>query len=83
MVTETLVKFRQRHDQIKQQELDKALKRLAKGEKPEAVLTGLANQLTNKLIHNPSVQMKQAKAEGREDILNAVTRLFDLDQNRE
>ena len=83
MVTETLVKFRQRHDAIKQQELDKALKRLAKGEKPEAVLTSLANQLTNKLIHNPSVQMKQAKAEGREDILNAVTRLFDLDQNRE
>lgn len=82
-VTETLVKFRQRHDQIKKQELDKALKRLGNGENPEAVLTSLANQLTNKLIHNPSVQMKQAKAEGREDILDAVARLFDLDQNRE
>lgn len=82
-VTETLVKFRQRHDQIKQQELDKALKRLGNGENPEAVLTSLANQLTNKLIHNPSVQMKQAKAEGREDILDAVARLFDLDHNRE
>lgn len=82
-VTDTLVRFRQRHDDIKQQELDKALKRLANGENPETILTSLANQLTNKMIHNPSVQMKQAKAEGREDILDAVTRLFDLDQNRE
>jgi glutamyl-tRNA reductase len=46
-------------------------------------LTNFANQLTNKMIHNPSVQMKQAKAEGREDILDAVNRLFDLDQDRE
>jgi glutamyl-tRNA reductase len=83
MVTETLVKFRRRHDEIKQQELDKALKRLQNGENPEAVLTNFANQLTNKMIHNPSVQMKQAKAEGREDILDAVNRLFDLDQDRE
>lgn len=79
-VTDTLVRFRQRHDDIKQQELEKALKRLANGEDPSAILTSFANQLTNKIIHKPSVQMKQAKAEGRDDVLDAIHRLFDLDQ---
>jgi glutamyl-tRNA reductase len=79
-VTDTLVRFRQHHDDIKQQELEKALKRLTNGDNPEAVLTSLANQLTNKIIHNPSVQMKQAKAEGRDDVLDVIHRLFDLDQ---
>lgn len=77
-VTDILVKFRQKHETIKQAELEKALKRLEKGEDPAAVLTGLANQLTNKIIHQPSVQMKQAKADGRDDILTALSDLFDL-----
>jgi glutamyl-tRNA reductase len=78
-ITDILVKFRQKHESIKQAELAKALKRLEKGEDPVDVLTGLANQLTNKIIHNPSVQMKQAKADGREDILGAINDLFDLE----
>jgi glutamyl-tRNA reductase len=78
-ITDILVKFRQKHESIKQAELAKALKRLDKGEDPVDVLTGLANQLTNKIIHNPSVQMKQAKADGREDILGAINDLFDLE----
>ncbi len=78
-VTDILVKFRQKHEMIKQAELEKALKRLEKGEDPAAVLTGLANQLTNKIIHHPSVQMKQAKADDREEILAAISQLFDLD----
>jgi glutamyl-tRNA reductase len=78
-ITDILVKFRQKHESIKQAELEKALKRLEKGENPADVLTGLANQLTNKIIHNPSVQMKQAKADGREDILDAINDLFDLE----
>ncbi|MEC8408898.1 MAG: hypothetical protein VXZ31_03605, partial [Pseudomonadota bacterium] len=37
--------------------------------------------LTNKLIHTPSVQMKRASAEGRDEILELVRELFDLDEN--
>ncbi|HJP51254.1 MAG TPA: glutamyl-tRNA reductase, partial [Pseudomonadales bacterium] len=59
-------------------ELDKALGRLQKGDDPEKVLTTLANQLTNKIIHTPSVQMKQAKMEGRDDILAAIESLYQL-----
>ncbi|MBV1878892.1 MAG: glutamyl-tRNA reductase [Pseudomonadales bacterium] len=76
----TLVKFRQKHDAIKQLELAKALKRLEKGDTPEKVLQYLANQLTNKIIHTPSIKMKQAKADGRDDILLAVENLYELDR---
>lgn len=74
----TLKRFRQRHESIKRTELEKALLRLKKGDAPEAVLNGLANQLTNKIIHTPSVQLKQASAEGRGDMLTAVEDLYQL-----
>jgi glutamyl-tRNA reductase len=75
---DTLVKFRQKHELIKSVELEKALKRLEKGDPPEEVLTNLANQLTNKIIHTPSVQIKQAKVEGQDEILDTITTLFQL-----
>ena len=77
-ITDVLVKFRQKHEAIKQSELEKALKRIEKGDSPTDVLTNLANQLTNKMMHQPSVQMKQAKADGRDDILQLIDDLFDL-----
>ena len=77
-IVDTLVRFRRKHDEIKTSELDKALGRLQKGDDPEKVLTTLANQLTNKIIHTPSVQMKQAKMEGRDDILAAIESLYQL-----
>ena len=80
-VVDTLVKFRRKHDDIKNSELDKALKRLHKGEDAEQVLKHLANQLTNKIIHAPSVQLKQAKIDGRNDILDAMEILFQLDED--
>jgi len=73
-----LKRFRQRHENIKSVELSKALQRLNKGDAPADVLTSLANQLTNKIIHTPSIQLKQASAEGREDMLTAVEDLFQL-----
>ncbi len=75
---ETLVKFRVRHEQIKQIELDKAMQRLEKGDKPDAVLAALANQLTNKIIHVPSVEIKRAGTSGRRDLLDALEHLFHL-----
>ena len=73
-----LKRFRQRHETIKSIELSKALQRLNKGDAPADVLTSLANQLTNKIIHTPSIQLKQASAEGLEDMLTAVEDLFQL-----
>ncbi|MCB1692999.1 MAG: glutamyl-tRNA reductase [Pseudomonadales bacterium] len=76
---DVLVNFRKRHERLKEQELERALARLAKGEDPERVLTGLANQLTNKIIHTPSVRIKEASTQGQNDIIRAVSQLYELD----
>ncbi|HIG44356.1 MAG: glutamyl-tRNA reductase [bacterium] len=76
---DTLVRFRQKHDDIKNRELTKAIKRLDNGDDPEQVLRNLANQLTNKIIHTPSVQIKQAKLAGEEALLDAIEKLFQLE----
>jgi glutamyl-tRNA reductase len=42
------------------------------------VVDALARSITNKLIHAPSVQMKKASAEGREDLVRLTQELFEL-----
>ena len=76
----TLKAFRDKADGIRTLELEKAHKAIQKGEETGAVIESLARSLTNKLIHSPSVQMKLASAEGREEILELVRELFDLDK---
>ena len=76
----TLKAFRDKADGIRTLELEKAHKAIQKGEEIGAVIESLARSLTNKLIHSPSVQMKLASAEGREEILELVRELFDLDK---
>ena len=39
----------------------------------------LARLLTNKLIHSPSVQMKKASAEGKDELIDLAQQLFELD----
>jgi len=78
---DVLVRFRKKHVRIMEAELDKAVQRLKKGEDPESVLSGFATQLTNKMIHTPSVQLKQASTDGREEVIEAITHLFQLDED--
>lgn len=80
---DVLVKFRKKHVQIMEGELGKAIQRLKKGEDPEAVISGFATQLTNKIIHTPSVQLKQASTDGRDDVIDAISRLFQLDDDQQ
>ena len=74
----TLVRFRGKNESLKEVELKKALQRLENGEDPEEIIRSLANQLTNKIIHTPSIQLKQAGKEGRHELLDAVEDLFQL-----
>ena len=74
----TLRAFRDKADSIRQSELEKAFKSLEKGMPAEKVLEALARGITNKLIHAPSVQMKKASAEGRDDLVRLTQELFEL-----
>ncbi len=80
---QTLVRFRELHEAIKRDELAKAAIRLDRGDDPTLVLNQLANQLTNKIIHTPSVQLKAAAATEGEEFLAAITKLYQLDDDVE
>lgn len=79
----TLRAFRDKADSIRDQELQRVIKALEKGEDAQAALENLARGLTNKLIHSPSVQMKKASAEGRDELLALTRELFELDNEEE
>jgi len=74
----TLKAFRQHAEAIRDQEVEKALKRIQKGDDPQAVITTLGNMLTNKLIHQPTVQMREASAAGRKEVMEWVQELYQL-----
>lgn len=64
------------------EELERAINLLNSGKDPEKVMNELANRLTNKLIHTPSVQLKRAGYDSREEIFDTARDLFDL-KNRD
>src|SRR5690606_20870368 len=75
----TVKALRGKAETLRDAELEKALRALARGDAPDAVLTGLARNLTNKLLHSPSRQMRRASAMGRNEIIPWTRDLFELD----
>ena len=49
------------------------------GTDPETALRSLARGLTNKLLHQPSVQVRKAMAEGRTEVTECLRELYQLD----
>ncbi len=62
------------------QVLNKALRQLEQGIAAQVVLAELARTLTNKLLHEPSKQLRQAAFESDEDnpLIDAARRLFNI-----
>jgi glutamyl-tRNA reductase len=75
-----LTRFRARAEALQLQELERALVRLNNGETADAVMKSLARALTNKLIHEPTVAIREASAEGRNDVLHYLRTLYGLDK---
>ncbi len=75
---DTIRQFRDRATNIRNAEVSKAIQQLGNGADPEQVLQKLAHNLTNKLTHAPSAQLRQAGFEGRDEILDAARLLFQL-----
>lgn len=74
----TVRDFRAKAEQLRDTELDRALRNLARGDDAEQVLEQLARGLTNKLIHSPTTQIKEAGAKGRTDLIHWARELFQL-----
>ena len=72
--------YRTMADELREQELARALKALERGEDPAQIVAQLARTITNKLIHAPTTGLKQASAEGRHDVVHHARRLLGLEQ---
>jgi glutamyl-tRNA reductase len=77
----TVVAFRRKAEDIRDSELERARQLLEKGHKPEKVLEILARNLTNKMIHTPSAKLREASAQGRNEVIRWSQELFDLQKD--
>jgi len=81
-IVPTIVDIHQAADQVRQVELDKARRLLAKGEAPEAVLEQLAHGLTQKYMHGPLSALNRSEAAEREQLLHLLPRLLPRAERR-
>ena len=68
-------------DLIRQQAVEKALAQLAQAADPEQAIQRLANEITNKLMHKPTMEMRKALQEGDEDRIQLLKSLITPDQH--
>jgi len=76
--TDLVVAYRAATQQLCDEQLDKARQLLANGEPAEQVLDNFARALSRKMMHNPSVAMRDAAAAADEEFLQAARTLFGL-----
>jgi len=70
--------FRRQAEALQKQEFEKALSALRGGAEAEAVLNNLSRNLTNKLIHEPTVQVRRAAEQGQDDKAEWLLELFNI-----
>lgn len=75
---ETVKAYRHKAEQLRDQELQKALRNLQAGGNPEQILQQFARNLTNKLIHSPTAVIKEASASSRHHVIQVAQELFAL-----
>ena len=68
--------IRQRGEDLRSYELERARKLLAKGEDPQVVLDALAQGLTNKFLHGSLHALQHAQGEEREALMKILPGLF-------
>ena len=77
---DTIRAFRNSIELIRDAEVEKAINALNQGKDSIDVIHALARNLTNKLLHKPTTQLKKASEEGRDDAIAATNELFDLNK---
>lgn len=75
-ISQAIRTYRGQIEEICRQELIKAKRRLHQGAEPMLVLDAFAHAFTKKLLHAPSVQLRNAHAERRDELLRVAKQLF-------
>ena len=82
-VVSAIRSLRDEAEHTRDEVLAQAERMLLRGVPADQVIKLLAHRLTNKLLHTPTVQLRQAAAQGRDDIISAAHLLFSLSHARE
>ncbi|MFA5490280.1 MAG: glutamyl-tRNA reductase [Candidimonas sp.] len=70
-----LVDFQRAADQVRQNELERARRMLARGDDPEQVLELLAHGLTQKYMHGPMAALNRSESQERQQLLELLPRI--------
>lgn len=73
--------LRQHAETVREAEVERALRLLARGGDPQQVLEALSHGLTNKLMHGPTRFLNQSEGEQHAEAGRIVQRLFNLPPN--
>ncbi len=82
-VVDTISDLRRQVEQVRQQELARAMRQLAPtlSEREAAIIRDLTTRITGKLLHTPTLRLKEAAASGQGDIYaEALRYLFGLEE---
>jgi glutamyl-tRNA reductase len=74
----TIRALRDSAERARRHEMERALRRLAKGEDPKAVLEALSHALAAKLTHAPTHALSHARDDDREQLAQLLTRLYQI-----
>ena len=77
-IVPTIRALRDHAERFRRQELERAVKQLARGDDPAVVLDHLSKALTNKLMHGPTDALHHLDAGERQDLENWLRRLYHL-----
>jgi glutamyl-tRNA reductase len=70
--------LRGRADEARREELERALRQLARGEEPAKVLESLSQGLVNKLMHAPTQALNETAGEEQRALAEVLARVFRL-----
>ena len=74
----TVRQLRLKVQDIKNATLSSAIRQLRIGEEPEKVLSQCAHQLTQKILHQPTIQLRRASLLQSDETITVIKELFDL-----
>jgi glutamyl-tRNA reductase len=74
----TIRALRDNADRARRHEMERAMRRLTKGDDPQLVMEQLSHALTNKLLHGPTHALHHATPEEREALSATLARLYRL-----
>src|SRR3546814_13978146 len=81
-IVPAIIDCQQAADQVRQSELERARRLLARGESPELVLEQLAHGLTQKYMHGPLAALNRSASDERQQLLTLLPRLLPTTERR-